>query len=64
MFDVSGLADSPNKFGSFQTVVGKFKYNATYIFHIISPEKSVWKLIISQTIINFFLASVPILTVL
>ena len=64
MVDVSSLADCPNKFGSFQTVVGKFRYNATYIFRIIFPEKSIWKLIISQAIINFFLASVPILTVL
>ena len=64
MDDVSGLADSSIKFGSFLTVARKFKYHCLYIFHMIHPEKSVWKTILSQTnLLNIFPASVPINTV-
>ena len=39
----------------FLTVTRKFKYSCVYIFHIIYPEKSISKLIISQTnIFNIF----------
>lgn len=52
---VSGLADRSNNFASFLTVAKKFKYSCVYIFHIINPEKSTWKLICSQTkVFNIF----------
>ena len=64
MDDVSGLADSSSKFVSFLTVARKFKYHCLYIFHLIHPEKSVWKTILSQTnLLNIFPASVPLNTV-
>ena len=64
MDNVSGLADTSQKFGSFLTVARKFKYHCVYMFHTIHPEKSVWKLILSQTnIINIFPASVPLTSV-
>ena len=64
MDDVSGLADTSSKFAGFLTVARKFKYHCLYIFHTIHPEKSIWKIILSQTnILNIFPASVPILTV-
>ena len=59
--DVSGLADSSNKFTSFLTVARKYKYNCVYIFHTIYPEKTTWKTILSQTnIFNIFPASVSL----
>ena len=64
MDDVSGLADTSSKFGSFLTVARKYKYQCLYIFHTIHPEKSIWKTILSQTnILNIFPASVPLNTV-
>ena len=58
MDNVSGLADKFNDFASFLTVFWKFKYSCIYIFHIIYPEKSIWKLILSQTkIFNIFPSS-------
>ena len=62
--DVSGLADSSNKFANFLTVSRKYKYNCVYIFHTIYPEKATWKTILSQTnIFNIFPASVSLTSV-
>ena len=64
MDDVSGLADTSQKFASFLTVARKFRYHCAYIFHTIHPEKGIWKTILSQTnILNIFPASVPLSTV-
>ena len=64
MDDVSGLADSSQKFANFLTVSQKFRYYCVYIFHTIHPEKSIWKTILSQTdILNAFPPSVPLNTV-
>ena len=64
MDDVSGLADSSQKFTNFLTVSRKFRYHCVYIFHTMDPEKSIWKTILSQTnILNIFPASVPLNTV-
>ena len=61
MDDVSGLADESKKFAAFLTVTRKYNYNCVYIFHTVFPEKSNWRLILSQTnIFNIFPASVPI----
>ena len=38
-----------NAFASFLIVSRKFKYSLVYIFHIIYPEKSIWKVILPQT---------------
>ena len=62
--NVSGLADTSQKFASFLTVARKFRYHCVYIFHAIHPEKGIWKTILSQTnILNIFPASVPLSTV-
>ena len=64
MDDVSGLADTSQKFASFLTVAPKFRYHCVYIFHTIHPEKGIWKTILSQTnILNIFPASLPLSTV-
>ena len=47
--DVSGLADTSQKFASFLTIARKFRCHCVYIFHTIHPEKSIWKSILSQT---------------
>ena len=61
MDDVSGLADKSKKFAAFWTVTRKYNYNCVYIFHTVFPEKSNWRLILSQTnIFNIFPACVPI----
>lgn len=49
MDKVPGLADKSNAFPSFTTVALKFRCSCAYIFHLIYPEKSIWKLILSQT---------------
>ena len=55
MDNVSGPADKSNNFAGFLEVGQKFKYNCVHIFQIIYPEKSIWKLILSQTsIFNTF----------
>ena len=60
MDDVSGLADRSNTFANFLAVTRKFSYHCVYMFHIISPEKEIWKKTISQkNIFNIFPASVP-----
>ena len=64
MDDVFDLADTSQRFSSFLTVTRKFKYHCVYVFHIIHPEKFVWKPILSQTnILNIFQASVPLTSV-
>ena len=61
MDDVSGLADEYNKFAAFVTVTRKCNNNCVYIFYTVFPEKSNWRLMLSQTyILNIFPASVPI----
>ena len=53
--DVSGLADKSNDFSNFLTVSRIFGYICLYIFHIIYLTKSIWQMILSQTIIfNIF----------
>ena len=60
MDDVSVLADRSEKFSTFLTVARKFSYHCIYIFHIIFPEKAIWRSIISQiNIFNIFPAFVP-----
>ena len=55
MDDVSGLAKRSNTFANFLTVSRKFGYHYAYIFHIIPPEKEIWKKIILQTkVFNIF----------
>ena len=64
MDDVSGLADESKKFASFLTVTRKFNYSCVYIFHTIYPEKTNWKIILSQmNICNIFLANVSLTSV-
>ena len=59
MDDVLGSADRSNIFPSFSMVTRKFGHHYTYIFHIILPEREIWKKITSQIkIFNIFLASV------
>ena len=59
MDNVLHLADCSNIFASFLTVTRKFGHHCVYIFHIILPEKEIWKKIISEiNIFNIFLASV------
>ena len=46
------------------TVTRKFGYHCVYIFHIILPEKEIWRKIISRrNIFNIFPALVPFQTV-
>ena len=62
--DVSGLADRSNTFANFLIVTRKFGYRCVYMFHIILPEKEIWKKIMSQTnVFNIFPSSVPYPTV-
>ena len=61
MDNVSGLADSSQKFASFLSIPRKFRYHCVYIFHTVHPEKGIWRSILSQTnILNIFPASVPL----
>ena len=56
---VFGLAGKSKRFASFLNVAFKFIYTCVYIFHIIYPEKSVWRTILSQTkTFNIFPASI------
>ena len=48
-----------NEKGTSLTVARKFNYICLYSFHIIYPEKSIWRTILSQTnILNIFHARV------
>ena len=61
MYDVSGLADESKTFAAFLTVTRKFNQNCVHIFDTVFPEKSNWRLILSQTkMFNIFPASVPV----
>ena len=64
MDNVSGIAECCKEFVNFLTVSRKYRYHCVYVFHIIIPEKDIWKKIISQTnIFNIFPCSVPFNTV-
>ena len=64
MDNVSGLADTSQKFANFLTIARKYRYHCVYIFHTIHPEKGISKSILSQTnILNIFPASVLLNTV-
>ena len=43
MDNVSGLADNCKEFEDFFTVTQKYRYHCVYVFHIIIPDKEVWK---------------------
>ena len=59
MDDVLGLADSCKEFADFLTITRKYRYHCVYVFHIIIPNKEIWKKIISRTnIFNIFPSSV------
>ena len=61
MDNVSGLGDELKKFASSLTVARIFNYTFVYIFHVIYPEKSIWRTIISQTsILNKIPESIPL----
>ena len=61
---VSGIADSCKEFANFLTARRKYRYDCVYVFHIIIPEKEIWKKIISQTnIFDIFRCSEPFNTV-
>ena len=61
MNSFSGLADESKKFAAFLTVTRKYNYNCVYIFQTVFPEKSNWRLMLSQAnIFNIFPASVPV----
>ena len=49
MDNVSGIADSCKEFADFLTITRKYSYHYIYVFHIIMPDKDIWKKIISQT---------------
>ena len=61
MDDFSGLADKSKKFASFLTIARIINYTCIYIFHIIYPEKIIWRRILYQiNIFNIFPASVSL----
>ena len=63
MDEVSGLADKSNNFSNLLTVSRKFGYICLYIFHIIYPTKSIWKMILSRTkIFKVFPSSIQLAT--
>ena len=47
MDNISGIADSCKEFANFITVSRKYRYHCVCVFHIIIPEKEIWKKIIS-----------------
>ena len=62
--DVLGLADSCKEFAGFLTITRKYRYHCVYVFHIIIPDKEIWKKFLSQTnVFNIFPFSVPFRTV-
>ena len=48
MGNVSGIADTSKRFASFLTVARIFNYSCAHIFHIIYPEKAIWRSIVLQ----------------
>ena len=66
MDNVSGIAESCREFVAFLIVTEKYHYHChcVYVFHIIIPEKEIWKKNLSQTnIFNIFPSNVPYNTV-
>ena len=60
MDNTLGIADSCKEFANFLTVSRKYIYHCVYVFHMIIPEKEIWKKIISQmNTFNIFSFSVP-----
>ena len=54
MDDVSGIADISRKVAIFLTVLRKFGYHCSYVFHVIATSQ-IWQKIISETnILNVF----------
>ena len=47
MDNISGIADSCKEFANFITVSRKYRCHCVCVFHIIIPEKEIWKKIIS-----------------
>ena len=47
MDNISGIADSCKEFANFITGSRKYRYHCVCVFHIIIPEKEIWKKIIS-----------------
>ena len=61
MDNVSGLTDKSNDFNNFLTVSQRLGYICMYIFHIIYPIKSIWRMMLSQTkMFNIFLSSIEL----
>ena len=55
MDDVSGLANSCKEFADLLTITRKDRYHCIYVFHIIIPDRDIWKKILLQTnIFNIF----------
>ena len=64
MDNISGLAGSCKEFADFLTITRKYRYHCIYVFHILIPDRDIWKKIISQTnIFNIFPSGVPFHTV-
>ena len=64
MDDASGFADSCKGFVDFLTITQKYPYHCVYVFHIIIPDKEIWKKTLSLTnIFNIFPSSVTFHTV-
>ena len=62
--DVSGLADESKNFARFLTFACNFNCSCVYIFHMIYPEKTIWKKFFSlMSILNIFPASVLLASV-
>ena len=62
--DVSGLADESKKFARFLTFAHNFNCSCVYIFHMIYPEKTIWKKVLSlMNVLNIFPASVSLASV-
>ena len=58
------LANSCKEFADFLTITRKYRYHCVYVFHIIIPDKEIWKKIISQTnIFDIFSSSVLFRTI-
>ena len=55
MDNVSGLGNSCKEFADFLTRTRKYRYHCIYVFHIVIPDRDIWKKILSQTnIFNIF----------
>ena len=61
MDDVSGLADTSQKFADFLTIARKFKNHCVYIFHTIHLQSifGIW-ILLQTNILNIFPTSVPL----